>query len=41
MWIEHMYAYLANPGTLGTFSCFSLEGSLVRVKRNAAEQEGG
>ena len=33
MWIDHMYAYVAKWGTLARFSCFSLEGSHVRLKR--------
>ena len=33
MWIDHMFAYVANWGILGRFSCFSLEGSHVWLNR--------
>ena len=41
MWIEHMYAYVANWGTLARFSCFSLEGSHIPAQEDDEEQWGG
>ena len=36
-----MDAYVAKWGTLGMFSCFSLEGSHVRLKRMLRNNTGG
>ena len=33
MWIDHMYVYVAQWGTIGRFSCFALEGSREQLKR--------
>ena len=40
MWIDHMNAYVAKWGTLRRFSFFSLEGTLVLLKRMARNMEG-
>ena len=41
MWIDHMYAYVAQWGTIAKFSCFALEGSHVRLKRLLRNSWGG
>ena len=41
MWIDHMHAYVAKWGTLPRFSCFSLKGSHVRLKRMLRNSGGG
>ena len=33
MWIDHMYAYVAQWGTIAKFSFYALEGSHMRLKR--------
>ena len=41
MWIDHMYAYVAQWGTIARFSCFAFEGTHVRLKWLLRNSGGG